>query len=61
MDFPLAGGDLASNGTDGWDGAKLGFSVPPAVSDTMRMSFAGFFPCPDDNPKSFGFVVLGSR
>ena len=40
---------------------ELGFSVPPSDGDTIRMSFPGFFPCPDDNPKSFGFVVLGIR
>lgn len=50
VDFPLAGGDLASNGADGWNGTK------PGTSDVAGIVYAGTYTASDD--VSFGSMTL---
>ena len=50
VDFPLSGGDLASNGADGWNGAK------PGTSDVVGIVNAGTYTASED--VSFGSMTL---
>ncbi|MBQ2630469.1 MAG: hypothetical protein IJG13_12410 [Kiritimatiellae bacterium] len=50
VDFPFAGGDLASDGADGWNGTK------PGTSDVAGIVYAGTYTASDD--VSFGSMTL---
>ena len=50
VDFPFAGGDLASDDADGWNGTK------PGTSDVAGIVYAGTYTASDD--VSFGSMTL---